>query len=342
VGTPSSSDDRDLKCTRTIEIESSEGIALYQYILGNSRNLLFSSSAEIPDASASNLLRVNTISASAARDVLVSPSVFSIPKNHVLLLVKDSMEEEEFPQSCPMNFFVHEQGKFFSDLSQSVAKESNIETIRISLDDMKTAVEQMANAVTKISQLVPRTEESSSSITQIVIDGLLNLRTRYGSDSAEYNASVKKIREFLDEISKLRSSQLSTSYVVFFDTSKSRFKPSLALLSQASAAPSTTNNTNCFLDVNTCNNSTQSCTGRGTCQKIRGSQCFRCVCRYVNNTYYGGNRCQYIDLSTDLLLILGTSFFMLLVIIGATASLIRISPLATSTSPSGSGGIKYD
>ncbi|KAF5385928.1 hypothetical protein D9615_002269 [Tricholomella constricta] len=166
-----------------------------------------------------------------------------------------------------------------------------------------------------------------------------NLREMYGSTSDEYAKSADEIRHFLEHAYEnhrgLHIALLTFSTSAF---SLGKREP------QVSQFPVPVNHSppqqpigsvsTCFTTLETCTNTTNSCSGRGQCFEANksGRTCFVCVCgatkmgegSKVKTDTWAGQSCERKDVSGPFVLLTGTVIVLILLIFGSISLLSSV------------------
>ncbi|KAF8499670.1 hypothetical protein F5888DRAFT_101965 [Russula emetica] len=92
--------------------------------------------------------------------------------------------------------------------------------------------------------------------------------------------------------------------------------------------PPVVSDTLCFTSEEICSNSTDSCSGHGTCVEANraGRTCFTCSCEATQDSpgrtqYWAGSKCERKDVSGPFVLIAGTVITLILIVVGSIALL---------------------
>ncbi|KAL1672912.1 hypothetical protein EV122DRAFT_271160 [Schizophyllum commune] len=164
---------------------------------------------------------------------------------------------------------------------------------------------------------------------------LRDIRHAHGKDSAEYATAVAQIRDLLAGnhriavISFPRGSASNLKRAPSPQESQSPFPPSRPPPQSPIGSVST-----CFEDADVCSNSTDSCSGHGSCVQASktGRTCFVCACAatktgeglQTKTEYWAGDSCERKDVSSQFVLLAGTTVAIILLAAGSISLLYSV------------------
>jgi len=164
------------------------------------------------------------------------------------------------------------------------------------------------------------------------ITGLRTIADAYGRESEQYTLAASSLT------AALRSALSKKPHldVVMFTHPETRAngggrverRQDQSPLPDPVPLPPVGSNTLCFTSEEICSNSTNSCSGHGTCVKANraGRTCFTCACEATQDSegqtqYWAGRKCERKDVSGPFVLIAGTVITLILVVVGSIALL---------------------
>ncbi|KAF8928248.1 hypothetical protein BGZ58_009791 [Dissophora ornata] len=143
-----------------------------------------------------------------------------------------------------------------------------------------------------------------SDFVRITIKGLAALAEEHGVESVQYKTAQQILKDFLQqtfipEFEQIHETYTTTIFLVA-PTSKRvgselfETRSSSSSMLKKRALPLTGN---CFAAEADCQTNTNGCSGRGVCVLSTAANCYHCKCSKINNTQYGGNVCDKVDVS---------------------------------------------
>jgi len=164
--------------------------------------------------------------------------------------------------------------------------------------------------ISELSALVSFLESDDLSLDRFGgfrITGLRTIADVYGRESEQYTTAAASLAAALR--SALSKPYLNVAILTYPET-ETRASAGVERRQDQSPLPSPVpvppidSNALCFTSKEVCSNSTDSCSGHGTCaQAIRaGRTCFACVCEASKNSndqtqYWAGSKCERKDVS---------------------------------------------
>ncbi|ESK90883.1 conserved fungal protein [Moniliophthora roreri MCA 2997] len=166
---------------------------------------------------------------------------------------------------------------------------------------------------------------------------LSRLREESGPESSDYTNAVQELRSFMDQL--VNDERVHLAVLTYSSTPTVSYSKR-----QASQVPLPPNHvppqqpissiSTCFGSVDTCNNATSACSGRGQCVKATklGRTCFICACattktgegNKVKTEKWVGERCERKDVSSSFVLFAGTAIVMIVLAIGSISLLYGV------------------
>jgi len=176
----------------------------------------------------------------------------------------------------------------------------------------------------------------SPAFASLDLSTLHDIRQTYGSLSDEYIQVADTLRAYLEQI--LDDNNFSLAIITLPPPSSS------SLFKRQAPPPSHTPSPSpqqpigsisaCFTTLDLCNNSTSSCSGRGTCVQASkaGRTCFVCSCgvtktgegNKVKTVTWAGQSCERQDVSGPFVLLSGTVIVIIVLFIGSISLLYGV------------------
>lgn len=173
------------------------------------------------------------------------------------------------------------------------------------------------------------------------------LTAKFGRDSEQYKQAVEAIRMMLDVTTKV--SNLKTAVIVVPKsevTKKPITKRSHSKRQQSPLPPPVPHPaepigavSTCYPSLDSCTNSTSSCSGHGSCISASkaGRTCFVCACEASKietgkgkgtnakkTIYWAGDSCERQDVSGDFVLLAGSVIGLILLVVGSVGLLAGV------------------
>ncbi|KAG0001068.1 hypothetical protein BGZ80_000093 [Entomortierella chlamydospora] len=144
---------------------------------------------------------------------------------------------------------------------------------------------------------------------RITIKGLSALAAEHGVDSVQYKTAKQILKEFLQETFIPEFEQIHKTYTAtIFLVEPNSHNIGSESFEASSSSPKIhpmkkralpLSSTSCFATEADCQTNTNGCNTHGACVFSIASNCYHCKCDKINNTQYGGNTCDKIDISVQ-------------------------------------------
>jgi len=174
----------------------------------------------------------------------------------------------------------------------------------------------------------------SPAFASMDLSTLHDIRETYGSSSDEYMQVADKLRAYLDQM--LNDDNTNLAIVTLpLPSAQSLFKRQTPQQSQSPSPQQPIGSiSGCFTTLDACDNSTSSCSGRGTCVQASkaGRTCFVCNCgvtktgegNQVKTVTWVGQSCERQDISGPFVLLSGTVIVIIVLFIGSVSLLYSV------------------
>ncbi len=167
------------------------------------------------------------------------------------------------------------------------------------------------------------------------ISSLLKVAEQYGRDSEEYRLAkttlaliVESLEHTTTKLAVIVSTEPSTPQLNKRQPPQSPLPPPLPSPHEPISAIST-----CYSSEELCEAETDSCSGHGSCAAATkvGRTCYVCACTStqsddgqgrIKTTKWAGNACERKDISSEFVLLAGTTIGLLLFVLGSVALLV--------------------
>jgi len=165
------------------------------------------------------------------------------------------------------------------------------------------------------------------------LSALHDVRQTHGSSSDEYIQIADKLRAYLEQI--IDDDNFNLAILTHPPSTPSLFKRQAPVPSHTPSPQQPIGSISaCFTTVDACNNSTSSCSGRGTCVQASkaGRTCFVCSCgvtkteegNKVKTVTWAGQSCERKDISAPFVLLSGTVIVIIVLLIGSVSLLYGV------------------
>ncbi|KAF9350787.1 hypothetical protein BGX26_011117 [Mortierella sp. AD094] len=170
---------------------------------------------------------------------------------------------------------------------------------------------------------------------RITIKGLSALATEHGVDSVQYKTAKQILKEFLQVTFIPEFEQIHKTYTttIFLVEPSSRNIGS-ELFEAASSSPKIhpmkkralplSSSASCFATEADCQTNTNGCSTHGACVFSIAADCYHCKCSKINNTQYGGNTCDKIDISVQFHLFFWLGLGLLFTVAAAVGLILQM------------------
>jgi len=271
------------------------------------------------------------------------------PSSSLLIGIDDEDVEHTIPAedlTTPLSFLGSSPASTFSRILQTSLERAHLAFSHVF--DVSSGSKNMYFPLLDIMQVSPPTETFISELSALVsflesddlsldrfggfrITGLRTIADAYGRESEQYTTAAASLAAALR--SALSKPHLNVAIFTYPETRaragvERRQDQDQSPLPSPVPVPPVDSDALCFTSVEVCSNSTDSCSGHGTCaQAIRaGRTCFACVCEATKDSngqtqYWAGNKCERKDISGPFVLITGTVITLLLIVVGSVALL---------------------
>ncbi|KAG0364189.1 hypothetical protein BC939DRAFT_441571 [Gamsiella multidivaricata] len=177
--------------------------------------------------------------------------------------------------------------------------------------------------------------DQDSDFVRITLKGLAALAAEHGVDSVQYKAAQQILKEFLQLILIPEFEQIhktyTTTFILVAPTTNhlgSELHEDFSSTSPFShnplrkrALPSTGN---CFATEADCQANTNGCNQHGACVLSTAANCYHCKCEKIDNTQYGGNTCDKIDISIQFHLFFWLGLGLILAVVLAVGLILQM------------------
>jgi hypothetical protein len=168
------------------------------------------------------------------------------------------------------------------------------------------------------------------------ITGLRTIADAYGRESEQYTLAASSLTAALRSA---LSKKPHLNMVIFTHPEKTRAngververRQDQSPLPDPVPLPPVGSDRLCFTSEEICSNSTDSCSGHGTCVEAikAGRTCFTCACEATQDSpgrtqYWAGSKCERKDVSGPFVLIAGTVITLILIVVSSVALLFGV------------------
>jgi hypothetical protein len=165
------------------------------------------------------------------------------------------------------------------------------------------------------------------------ITGLRSIADAYGQNSEQYTTAAASLNAALrSAVNKPHLNLVIFTYPVVHASVQKRQDQSP--LPPPAPMPPIGSDTHCFASEEVCSNSTDLCSGHGSCVQAKraGRTCFVCACQATKASqdrteYWAGSKCERKDISGPFVLIFGTVVALILTVVGSIALLSSVGNL---------------
>jgi len=215
------------------------------------------------------------------------------------------------------------------------------------------ATETFISETSSLSEFLETDKASTDKFAAFELNGLSYIAEAYGRSSEEYKLAARTIRAVLE--SALSEPNMNIALLTYSDSIpriKRLVQPPQSPLPPPSPIPQQPIGgvSTCFLSKDICVNSTNSCSGRGTCMEASkaGKTCFICACNQTTTDNgktqtWVGDACERKDISGPFVLLAGSTIVLILLIAGSMSLLASIGDeKLPSTLAGGAVGVKKE
>ncbi|KAG0262973.1 hypothetical protein BG011_009471 [Mortierella polycephala] len=143
----------------------------------------------------------------------------------------------------------------------------------------------------------------ATDFVRITLKGLSALAAEHGVDSVQYKTGQQILKEFLQAtfIPKFEQIHKTFTTTIFLVAPSTRQESELFSSSSSFRQPlmkrALPASGQCFETAADCETNTNECSQHGACVFSTAANCYHCKCSKINNTQYGGNVCNKVDIS---------------------------------------------
>ncbi|KAJ7623534.1 hypothetical protein FB45DRAFT_925936 [Roridomyces roridus] len=282
----------------------------------------------------------DTLRDGSALNYAEQPFVGQGPNNALLLTLEEADAKAVIPSSLPRSFRLPASPSssitsLYSVVSTYLHRAQHAYTsIYASDPSLQTNKAWFLEELASISSFFDKAESGAFAAAEL--SGLANMRKTYGVDSEEYQTVLDNTRKLLER------AMSHNIHIALLSFSPPPVRVKRADDPQVSQAPFPRpppqspigSISTCHTSLDTCTNSTSSCSGRGECVSATksGRTCFVCSCgttttgqgKQKSTEIWVGESCERKDISGPFVLFTGTTIVLLLVIAGSIALLSSV------------------